>query len=268
MQFGWLFCGYSTVSSNVEQSLEQPKLSQPNPVPNRMCHSVHRHWPRCIARLGVRLRHHERYPSRREDGGHHLRPERRGRPRRGWSSSKTPGTESRARFKGRSESNGRAESGVERTSRIGRPLPLISNRMGDILYSLHFTATNFNRTEGERSETSHERHNSGFQLTQNNVIPMGASRYDVHIGWGGGHGKTDVVREVVWISKYKSDPNADRGGEKMSKIPKILWTSFLESPYIEFLDRNSRPCRVQLESCYVGNWYRTSMAWTQRWSHF
>ena len=28
----------------------------------------------------------------------------------------------------------------------------------------------------------------------------------------GGHGKTDVVREVAWILLYKSDPNADKGG--------------------------------------------------------
>ena len=33
----------------------------------------------------------------------------------------------------------------------------------------------------------------------------------------GGHGKADVVREVVWILKYKSAPNADKGREGVKK---------------------------------------------------
>ena len=39
-----------------------------------------------------------------------------------------------------------------------------------------------------------------------------ASRYDVRMGGGGGHGKADVLREVAWILYYKSVPNADKGG--------------------------------------------------------
>ena len=38
--------------------------------------------------------------------------------------------------------------------------------------------------------------------------------------------KVDVEREVAWISEYKSDPNADKGG---SKNPKILRTSYVDA---------------------------------------
>ena len=40
--FGWLCYGYSVVFSKFGQSVEQPKPSQLNPVPNQMCHPVQR----------------------------------------------------------------------------------------------------------------------------------------------------------------------------------------------------------------------------------
>ena len=51
----------------------------------------------------------------------------------------------------------------------------------------------------------------------------------------GGHGKADVVREVVSILYYKSVPNADKG-EGVKNL-KTLWSSLMEASLpLSFLD--------------------------------
>ena len=51
---------------------------------------------------------------------------------------------------------------------------------------------------------------------------------DVRTGRGGSP-KADIVREVAWIYSHSSSQNAEKGG-RGSKIPKILRTSFMNSP--------------------------------------
>ena len=70
---------------------------------------------------------------------------------------------------------------------------------------------------------------------------------------GGGHGKADIVGEVVWIlwykSMYKSDTNADKGGggKKIQKFCQHrIWKLPFRKPLImtDSVPENAFPRRV------------------------